>query len=144
VILAPHPQLDVHRDHQFTTVALAQALTRWRKQVALLLYTNHADQNRYPYGPAGTLTSLPPPVQQEVLFDRIYSHPVSPEVQRLKLFALESMHDLRVSPARLYQMVAGDDRAREPELQDLGGDVSYLRRGPRSNEIFFVYSQDSV
>jgi hypothetical protein len=54
------------------------------------------------------------------------------------------MHDLRVSPARLYQMVAGDDRAREPELQDLGGDVSYLRRGPRSNEIFFVYSQDSV
>jgi LmbE family N-acetylglucosaminyl deacetylase len=43
IIVAPHPQLDSHADHQFTTVALAEAL---------LLYTNHADRNRYPYGPA--------------------------------------------------------------------------------------------
>jgi LmbE family N-acetylglucosaminyl deacetylase len=144
VILAPHPQLDSHRDHQFTTIALAEALTRWKKAVTLLLYTNHADQNRYPYGPAGTVASLPPPMPRDVLLDRVYSHPVSPEAQRLKLFALESMHDLRVSPSRLYQLVIGDDRVREPERQDPGDGVSYLRRGPRSNEIFFVYSQDSV
>ena len=30
VIVAPHPQLDSHRDHQFTAVALAEALARWR------------------------------------------------------------------------------------------------------------------
>ena len=143
VVLAPHPQLDSHRDHQFTSVALAEALRRWNKPVTLLLYTNHADQNRYPYGPAGTLTSLPPPLLQEVLLDRLYSHPVSPDVQRLKLFALESMHDLRVSPSRLYQLVIGSDRAGGPEKEDPSGGVGYLRRGPRSNELFFVYDRRS-
>lgn len=143
VVLAPHPQLDLHRDHQFATVALAEALGRWNRPVTLLLYTNHADQSQYPYGPAGTLTSLPPPVPQEVLLDRLYSHPVSPDMQRLKLFALESMHDLRVSPSRLYQLVIGSDRAGEPEKEDPAVGVGYLRRGPRSNELFFVYDRRS-
>jgi LmbE family N-acetylglucosaminyl deacetylase len=144
VVLAPHPQLDTHRDHQFTTVALAAAMRRWRKPVTLLLYTNHADSNRYPYGPAGTAVSLPPPVAQGVQFDRVYSHPVPPDLQRLKLFALESMHDLRVSPSRLYQMMIGAGRTAAPEKFDPPGGVPYLRRGPRSNELFFVYDERSV
>jgi len=44
----------------------------------------------------------------------------------------------------LYQLVIGDDRVREPEQQDPGDGVNYLRRAPRSNEIFFVYSRDSL
>jgi LmbE family N-acetylglucosaminyl deacetylase len=88
VVVAPHPQLDTHRDHQFTTVALSEALERWNKRVTLLLYTNHADRNRYPYGPAGTLMSLPPPPAGNVGFDRVYSHPVPVTLQRAKLFAL--------------------------------------------------------
>ena len=83
VIVAPHPQLDSHRDHQYTTVALSEALARWNRPVTLLLYTNHADRNRYPYGPAGTLLSLPPPPPGDVVIDRVYSHPVSPALQRL-------------------------------------------------------------
>ena len=138
VILAPHPQLDLHRDHQLVTVALAQALARWKKPVTLLLYTNHADANRYPYGPAGTVMSLPPPVARDVTFDRVYSHPVSPELQRLKLFALESMHDLRYTPTRQYQLAANDERAAAPEKQGPAPDISYLRRGPRANELFFL------
>src|SRR5918994_6486544 len=74
IIVAPHPQLDTHRDHQFTTVALSEALARWNRPVALLLYTNHADRNRYPYGPAGTLVSLPPPPPGDVVVHRVYSH----------------------------------------------------------------------
>jgi LmbE family N-acetylglucosaminyl deacetylase len=146
LIVAPHPQLDSHVDHQFTTVALAEALSRRRQRVTLLLYTNHADRNRYPYGPAGTLMSLPPPVAQGVMIDRVYSHPVPPELQRQKLFALESMHDLRSSPSRLYQVEIGQDRASEFEKQGPAavGGVNYLRRGPRSNELFFVYDQLSV
>lgn len=146
VIVALHPDLDSHRDHQFTTVALAQALSRRNRRVTLLLYTNHADQNRYPYGPAGTLMSLPPPVPRGMILDGVYSHAVSPELQRLKLFALEAMHDLRVAPSRLYQLVIGDDRTREPEKSGPAatGGVAYLRRGPRSNELFYVYDQDTV
>jgi LmbE family N-acetylglucosaminyl deacetylase len=144
VIAAPHPQLDTHRDHQFTTVALAEALERWDEDVTLLLYTNHADGNRYPYGPAGTLVSMPPPLTREVLLDRIYSLPVSAEVQRIKLFALESMHDLRYSPTRQYQLAIGDGRAIEPEKPGPGPDITYLRRGPRSNELFFSYDEETI
>ncbi len=146
VIVAPHPQLDSHPDHQFTTVALAEALSRRRQRATLLLYTNHADRNRYPYGPAGTAMSLPPPVEQEVQIDRVYSHPVSIDLQRRKLFALESMHDLRPSPSRIYQAEFGADRSIEPEAigTSAGGGVNYLRRGPRSNELFFVYDETTL
>jgi LmbE family N-acetylglucosaminyl deacetylase len=143
VIVAPHPQLDTHRDHQFTTVALSEALARWNRPVTLLLYTNHADRNRYPYGPAGTLMSLPPPPPGDVPLDRVYSHPVSPGLQRLKLFALESMHDLRFSPTRQYQLAREETRAMAPEKPGPEPDITYLRRGPRSNELFFVYDRES-
>ena len=143
VVVAPHPQLDTHRDHQFTTVALSEALARWNRQVTLLLYTNHADRNRYPYGPAGTLMSLPPPPPGDVLLDRVYSHPLSAALQRAKLFALESMHDLRFSPTRQYQLAREDPRAVAPEKQGPEPDITYLRRGPRSNELFFVYGRDT-
>jgi LmbE family N-acetylglucosaminyl deacetylase len=143
VIAAPHPQLDSHRDHQFTTVALIEAMARWRRNVTLLLYTNHADNNRYPYGPAGTLMSLPA-ITQPIELDQVFSLPVSPDLQRTKLFALESMHDLRFSPTRQYQLAVGEGRAAQSEKQGPGPDITYLRRGPRSNELFFVYDQDTV
>ena len=143
VIAAPHPQLDTHRDHQYVTVALSEALARWNRPVALLLYTNHADRNRYPYGPAGTLMSLPPPPPGDVVIDRVYSHPVPPALQRLKLFALESMHDLRFTPTRQYQLAREDARAVAPEKTGPEPDITYLRRGPRSNELFYVYDRDS-
>jgi LmbE family N-acetylglucosaminyl deacetylase len=143
VIAAPHPQLDTHRDHQYVTVALSEALARWNRPVTLLLYTNHADRNRYPYGPAGTLMSLPPPPPGDIVIDRIYSHPVSPELQRVKLFALESMHDLRFNPSRQYQLARQDARAAAPEKPGPEPDITYLRRGPRSNELFYLYERDS-
>ena len=143
VIVAPHPQLDTHRDHQFTTVALYEALAEWNRPVTLLLYTNHADRNRYPYGPAGTLLSLPPPPPGDVVVDRVYSHPVVPDLQRLKLFALESMHDLRFTPTRQYQLARDEARAMAPEKPGPEPDITYLRRGPRSNELFFVYDRQS-
>jgi hypothetical protein len=142
-IVTPHPQLDSHLDHQFTSVALFQALERWRKPVTLLLYTNHASENRYPAGPAGTLMSLPPP-PVDIGLDRVYSHPVSPELQRAKLFAIESMHDIRYSPTRQYQLALGDGRSVAPELPGPPPDIDYLRRGPRANELYFVYDRDTL
>lgn len=142
IVVAPHPQLDTHRDHQFTTVALHEALTRWRRPVTLLLYTNHADRNRYPYGPAGTLMSLPPPPAGIVSVDRLYSHPLSVDLQRRKLFALESMHDLRFSPTRQYQLARPDARAIAAEKVGPDPDITYLRRGPRSNELFYMYDRN--
>jgi LmbE family N-acetylglucosaminyl deacetylase len=144
VVVLPHPQLDTHLDHQFTAVALAEALSRWKKPATLLLYTNHAAQNRYPFGPAGTIQSLPPAESPGVTLDRVYSLVLTPELQRRKLFALESMHDLRFSPTRQYQLALGDGRALEPEKPGPPPDISYLRRGVQANELFFVYDRDTL
>jgi LmbE family N-acetylglucosaminyl deacetylase len=119
IIVTPHPQLDLHTDHQFTTVALTQALDRGQTPVRLLLYTIHAVDGRYPYGPAGTLISLPP-TESETVIRGVYSHPVSESVQRAKLFALESMHDVR----HQYR--------------------SYLRTGPGANELFYVCDERTI
>ena len=114
LIVAPHPQLDSHVDHQFTTVAPPRR-SRGRQRVTLLLHQSRRS-DRYPYGPAGTLMSLPPPVAQGVMFDRVYSHPVrriaAPEVVRPRVDARPAF-----SPSRLYQVEIGQDRASELEKQ---------------------------
>jgi hypothetical protein len=72
----------------------------------------------------------------------MYSHPVPPELQVRKLFALESMHDLRLSPdeqaiCHTEGVVFRPDYPRIPE-------VDYFRRGVRSEELFFVHTRDGV
>jgi hypothetical protein len=87
--------------------------------------------------------SLPPPPVGDVALDRIYSHPVPAALQRLKLFALESMHDLRMNPSRQYQLAREEARALAAEKPGPEPDITYLRRGPRSNELFYVYDRES-
>jgi len=130
LIVAPHPELDAHADHAFTTVALVEALKRYRAPVTALLYTNHVASDLYPYGPAGSVMSLPPWSRGELFAPSVLSFPVSPELVRRKLFALEAMHDLRPAPER----APGD-----------GGALSdYLRRAPRAEEIFYVHDRVSL
>jgi len=143
IVVMPYPQLDTHRDHEFTSVAAAEALAKVKGPTVFLLYTNHTFENLYPFGPAGTGMSLPPWSGKELPVEGVYSHPVSPELQRRKRYALEAMHDLRLSPAEqesCYVPGAGPKRPdypREPA-------VDYLRRGPRSEETFFVFGRDGV
>jgi LmbE family N-acetylglucosaminyl deacetylase len=150
IVVAPHPHLDNHADHQYVTVALAEALERWKKPATFLLYTNHADRNFYPYGPAGTNVSIPPlaaslpawAAGSELPVQSVYSHPVSADLQRRKLYALETMHDLRLSPAE--QVSCGDPAApRRPDFPRVYG-VDYFRRGPRPDEVFFAYDRDAL
>jgi len=143
IVAMPYPQLDTHLDHEFTTVAAAEALARVKGPTVFLLYTNHAFENLYPFGPAGTGMSLPPWSGKELPVEGVYSHPVSPDVQRRKRYALESMHDLRLSPAEqesCYVPGAGPKRPDYPRQPA----VDYLRRGPRSEETFFVFGREGV
>ena len=141
IVVMPDPRLDIHPDHEFTSVAVDQALGKWQGKPTFLLYTNHADGNRYPYGPAGTVMSLPPG-EQHIQVQSIYSHPTAPALQIRKLFALESTHDLRLSPDE--QMTCNEvtiehrpDYPRVPE-------VDYWRRAPRANELFYVFDKAGV
>jgi LmbE family N-acetylglucosaminyl deacetylase len=150
IVVAPHPHLDNHADHQYVTVALAEALERWKKPAVFLLYTNHAARNLYPYGPAGSNVSVPPLAASlpawaggsELPVQGVYSHPVSADLQRRKLYALETMHDLRLAPSE--QASCGDPNApRRPDWPRTPA-VDYFRRGPRPDEVFFVYDRDGV
>ena len=140
IVVMPDPRLDAHPDHEFTSVALVQALEQWHGNPIFLLYTNHADSDHYPYGPAGTVVSLPPG-EGHVSMQKIYSHPTAHALQIRKLFALESMHDLRLSPDE--QVTCSATIAHRPDYPRIS-DVDYFRRAPRANELFFVFDKTGV
>lgn len=138
VVVAPHPLLDAHGDHQFTTIALIEALAKWRGQCELYLYTNHALENEaWPLGDRDAMSGLPPSSRAGLFFRRIYSHPLALAEQNLKRVALEAMHDLRGFDLRDGTPVSeAEHRALKPS--------DYHRRGPRPNELFFVLTREDA
>jgi GlcNAc-PI de-N-acetylase len=138
IVVMPDPRLDTHPDHEFTSVAVGQALEHWQGNPIFLLYTNHADSNHYPYGPAGTMVSLPPG-ERRVNVQKIYSHPTAHDLQIRKLFALESMHDLRLSPEEQITCSSATIE-RRPDYPRIP-EEDYFRRAPRANELFFVFNK---
>ena len=145
-VVTPHPALDDNVDHQYTTIALLQALEQLQDDhVTLLLYNNHHRlSENYPFGPSDTRVTLPPWFGGAE-FASVYSYEVDPQVQMRKLFALEAMHDLRGPPLRLtggpFNVLADRlKQAYEVVRRDPLGDYSYFRRAVRPNELFFVYS----
>jgi len=141
IVVMPDPRLDSHPDHEFTSVAVDQALQQWRGNPIFLLYTNHTDADHYPYGPAGTVVSLPPS-ERRVSVQKIYSHPTAHALQIRKLFALESMHDLRLSPDE--QMTCSSAAiAHRPDYPRIP-EEDYFRRAPRANELFFLFNKTGL
>jgi LmbE family N-acetylglucosaminyl deacetylase len=138
IVVMPDPRLDTHPDHEFASVALDQALEQWQGNPIFLLYTNHADDNHYPYGPAGTVVSLPPS-ERHLSMQKIYSHPTAHALQIRKLFALESMHDLRLSPDEQVTCSSATI-ARRPDYPRIP-EVDYFRRAPRANELFYQFNK---
>lgn len=139
VIAAPHPLLDNHPDHQYVTIALIEALAQWQGECELYLYTNHALENEaYPLGERAAMTGLPASSRAELYFRRIYSHPLTLEDQKLKLVALEDMHDLRAFDLRDGTPPVDEGTRRSWQEYD------YYRRGPRPNELFFVLTREDA
>ncbi len=140
VIVMPHPLLDFHPDHQLVAVAAVEALRAYAKPVTFLLYTNHADKNLYPYGPAGGPVSLPPWTADDLPVQGLYALPVARSLQTRKLFALDSMHDLRYSPEEQKSCSTQPLTVDSPRYES----TDYFRRAPRSEELFFVFDRAGV
>jgi hypothetical protein len=87
--------------------------------------------------------SLPPWAGRELPVEGVYSHPVSRDLQRRKLYALETMHDLRLSPAEQASCFVPGAGPKRPDYPRQPA-VDYFRRGPRSDELFFVFGRDGV
>jgi len=146
IIVAPHPKLDAHPDHIMTTKALLDALKKIDrdKSKEIFLYTNH---NRsceiYPFGDMFDGVTLPANFQK-LYFDSIYSYNLTLQKQRDKLFALESMNDLR--PTTKFQTFPDALMLALRKLKHtiLGDDESYFRRAVRENELFFIYTPDDL
>jgi LmbE family N-acetylglucosaminyl deacetylase len=151
VVLCPHPLIDGHHDHVFTTVALEEAVRDVRHKTRLfLLYVVHRrDVPLYPFGCAASLVSFPPWNDDQWVADSVYSHPLSPDTQRTKYFAVEATHDLQPYSTgerrTLRQVITAVKREVAAWVGGTGlPAATFLRRAPRPNEIYCVVSAESL
>ncbi len=146
VIVTPYPALDRHHDHQYTTIALFEALKMANIQNGdLFLYSNHYILNEhYPYGKPGSSITLPPNFNNDIYFEGVYSNTLNSDFQKDKLFALEAMHDLRPDTEWRYGIKAVKNALSTAKTELLGGDNSYFKRAVRSNELFFTIPVEKI
>jgi LmbE family N-acetylglucosaminyl deacetylase len=148
LIVAPHPVLDTHPDHVSTSVALEEALRARSVRPILLLYSVHRPEARiHPFGPASAVVAPPPWNDDLPIANTLYSHGLSPELQQAKYFAVAASHDLRTYSAGEVPTIGSTAVAVKRLLSALvsgtGIDpVSYYRRAPRPNELYYVASVD--
>jgi LmbE family N-acetylglucosaminyl deacetylase len=147
IVVAPHPTLDPHPDHLCATIAVGEALEAvGARSPRMFLYVVHNRRSElWPFGPAGSGVPLLPILAADgSCGSGFYSHPLSIERQRMKLVALEAMHDLRDiqwAPAAAAHPWAGARILPELRAWVHGVDpTSYLRRAVRPDELFFVAS----
>ena len=144
IIVTPYPEIDWHTDHKLSTLAVIDAIQELGlQQGRLFLYTNHLTANNYfPYGQQGELVSIPPDFNQSLYFDSIYSF-MLPKPKE-KIFALETMHDLRLDTSWLS--ISGAFKILWKTLGNklLLKDQTYFRRAVRANEMFLVVDFSSL
>lgn len=146
IIVTPYPALDRREDHKLSSIALFEAIRKSEiRQGRLYLYTNHFVLNEYyPYGKTGGLVSLPPNFGQAIYFDGIYSHPLSIDHQKDKLFALEAMNDLRLNTEWRFSKGAIKIALSNIKRDIMGEENSYYKRAVRSNELFFMIEIENI
>lgn len=145
VIVAPYPLLDAHSDHKMSTVALFQALRNLdAREGSLLLYTNHSrSSDRYPFGRAGDLMSLPPG-GNDVYFDGLVSVPLDDLQRARKHMALDAMIDLRqnLRAQSLRALTKQVIKSLKNAITDSNSD--YFIQAVRANELFFEVQMSSL
>jgi LmbE family N-acetylglucosaminyl deacetylase len=121
IVCCPHPLLDGHPDHVFAAVALGAALEKASLPAPdIFLYVVHsATDIRYPFGPPTAVVAPAPGLLPHSHADTIYSHRVDPQMRLRKCAAIAANRDIQA-----HQQ-------------------SFLRRGPRPNEIYYVTCRDT-
>ena len=145
ILVTPYPRLDWHPDHRMSTIALLEAIKNlnWQRG-SLLLYTNHlCTSDRYPFGAAGDLVSLPPGVD-DIFFDGIVSTPLDGRLQARKHMALDAMIDLR--PSLQINSLRSVAKTFAATLKATLSDrrIDYFSQTVRANELFFEVRVSSL
>jgi len=142
VIVTPHLQLDPHEDHQYTSVALQQALMQSNHQPSdIYFYANHlVTSGIFPFGPVHSLASLVPNVDESLSLGSVVSIPLTMDMQKNKAASLAMMHDLQ-TPLRWKKRLRFKLQAwfiGRP-LSPYGED-EFFRKAISSNELFYRQS----
>jgi len=144
IIITPHPSIDSHPDHKYTTIALSQVLQEMNHNCKLYLYTNHLEfSETYPIGKMNSTVTLPPS-KKEFYFDSLYSFGLDKDLQIDKFFALESNHDLRDSLVFISIKKSLKYLNKMIKREVTGKDKSYYKRAIRANELFFVVESKNI
>lgn len=144
IILTPHPVIDSHNDHKYSTFALLEALKSTNHKCKLLLYTNHLKQSEtYPIGEMYSSITLPPN-KKDFYFDSIFSFELDKDLQIDKFFALETIHDLRDSFLVISIKKSFKHLNKMIKRKVSGKDKSYYKRAVRANELFFVVESENI
>ena len=146
VIVTPYPALEGHEEHQYTTIAVLEALKKSNiKSGDLFLYSNHFIFNEYfPYGKAGGAISLPPNFNETIYYKSIFSYNLDEYAQKDKLFALEAMNDLRPDTEWRFGLKSLKKAFKTAKGEIVQGDNSYFRRAVRQNELFFIIPVEDI
>jgi LmbE family N-acetylglucosaminyl deacetylase len=140
-IVAPHPELDPHDDHRYTTIAMLEALEALAMKGRLLLYVNHVHGSElWPYGPNDGEVSVPPVYRGAGRHSGVLSMPLDRRAQLRKRLAIEAHHDLQPPPSTQTMNLIGAIRRamRDVYCFIVQPDSDYVRRAARPNEIYFV------
>lgn len=140
IIVTPSPLTDGHSDHQFTTLALLEALQQTPTVKGnLYFYTVHAAYApRWPLGTAKSVVSLPPFFSKLSFFEKIYALHLSSEAYIQKFFALDDMHDIRPFYFLNIQQATEALPAALQALYLHWRGVLVMRKYFRMDELFFV------
>jgi LmbE family N-acetylglucosaminyl deacetylase len=145
IIVIPYPLIDTHKDHQYATLAMFEAIKALKiHNVDLFMYTNHFLNELYPFGSAGSVVSLPPNMNLEIYFRSLYSFNLNFEQQRNKVFALDAMNDLRMDTEWINWESLFLESLKTLNRQILAKEKSYFRRAVRCNELFFVIPVEDI
>jgi LmbE family N-acetylglucosaminyl deacetylase len=140
IIVLPHPLLDRHQDHCFSSLAVFETMRNLKMDNGkFFFYVTHSNfSSKYPYGPRHSPITLPPNFVDNELECSVYSHSLSWQEQIEKIFALDAMHDIAPIPGisesvvtKLKYKLFYKSKYIEPWLK-------YYRRAIRSNELFLV------
>jgi glycosyltransferase involved in cell wall biosynthesis/LmbE family N-acetylglucosaminyl deacetylase len=149
LIVCPHPRLDCHDDHFFTTLAIFEAIKVENPvKLSFFFYTNHNMYTElWPFGHAGAAFSpLPCFFDDGVAGDGFHFHPLNEQRRLQKAIALEIMHDIRDIHFFEPRPVKTKLRQIRSQLHAIFHRMgvpptSYQRRAPRPYEFFITASR---
>ena len=146
IIVTPSPVTDSHPDHQYTTLALLEALERTPAiKGSLYFYTVHsAYSTRWPLGNSASVVSLPPLFSKVPFFEKIYSNHLSADAYMKKFFAMDDMHALRPVGFIPMKQFAKTWPVLQQSIYLHWKGVLFARRYLRVDELFFVNSTENA